>query len=141
MSDNAAAHRDAFNMLCDELIGRGMSRATFSSKVLPDCVVKVEDGAGDFQNIKEWELWQAVRHTKFAKWFAPCRWISPNGIVLVMERTTPAWEFPAEMPVFLTDYKRENYGMLNGQLVCHDYGMHTMLEFGMTKRMRKVEWR
>ncbi|WP_342049880.1 MULTISPECIES: hypothetical protein [unclassified Cupriavidus] len=152
MSENAFVQRDAFHMLCDQVIGRGISRVVYSSKVLPDCVVKVEDGAGSFQNVIEWETWQRVSDTPFSRWFAACRWISPSGSVLVMERTRPATpsEFPEKMPVFLTDFKRTNYGVSmmadpkTGQpaetFVCHDYGTSLLFEHGMSKRLRKAEW-
>lgn len=149
---DAATYRQAFDLLCDQLLGRGMSRNVFSSKLLPDCVVKVEEGAGSFQNVIEWETWQRVKDTPASRWFAACKWISPNGTILVMERTRPAApsEFPESMPTFLCDFKRTNYGMASSVtraggagkdwFVCHDYGTHLMFENGMTKRMRKVEW-
>lgn len=152
MSDNAFVQRDAFNLLCDERIGSGMSRTVYSSRVLPDCVVKVEDSAGNFQNIVEWETWLRVRDTPMSRWFAQCRWISPGGSILVMERTRqPALsEFPGKMPAFLCDFKRTNYGisttldMKTGQpshmFVCHDYGTNLLFEHGMTKRLVKAEW-
>lgn len=152
MSDNSATWRQAFDLLCDKEIGRGMSRQVFSSKLLPDCVVKIEETAGRFQNIIEWETWERVKETPFSKWFAACRWISPNGTILIMERTRPPApkEYPDLMPVFLCDFKRTNYGMSmlpdpkTGKpanvLVCHDYGTHLMFENGMTKRMRKANW-
>lgn len=149
MSENA--FRQAFDLLCDREIGNGMSRQVFSSKLLPDCVVKVEETPGRFQNVVEWETWQRVKDTEFSRWFAACRWISPNGSILIMERTRqPApSEFLDLMPAFLCDFKRTNYGMLppgpsrTGKadfLVCHDYGTHLMFENGMTKRMRKANW-
>lgn len=151
MSTNATVHRDAFDLLCDERIGYGMSRSVFSSKLLPDCVIKVEEGAGRFQNVIEWETWQRVKDSEYSRWFAACRWISPCGSVLIMERTRPPApkEFATQMPAFLCDFKRTNYGMLapnksrtgrSDSLVCHDYGTHLMFEHGMTRRMRKAEW-
>jgi hypothetical protein len=152
LSDNTAIHRDTFHMLCDERIGCGMSRSVWSSKVLPDCVIKVEEGAGKFQNIVEWETWQRVRETPFSRWFAACHWISPNGMVLVMERTRPPApsEYPDRMPAFLCDFKRTNYGISQATdpktgkaadtFVCHDYGTNLLFEHGMTKRMRKADW-
>jgi len=152
MSDNSATWRQSFDLLCDGLIGRGMSRNVFSSKLLPDCVVKVEEGSGQFQNVVEWETWQRVKDTEHSRWFAACRWISPNGTILIMERTRPPapQEFPEKMPVFLCDFKRTNYGMAKSTdrkgasgadwLVCHDYGTHLMFENGMTKRLKKAEW-
>lgn len=140
-------HVEAFNLLCADQIGYGMSRQVFSSRLLPDCVVKIEQGTGHFQNVIEWETWQRVRDTPASRWFAACRWISPNGQILIMERTRPAApaEFPDKLPVFLTDLKRTNYGMAktNGDkewFVCHDYGTHMLFEHGMTKRLKKAEW-
>lgn len=144
----SGAFEQAFNLLCGEKIGAGMSRKVFDSPLLPDCVVKVESSGGDFQNVIEWETWQRVRDTPYASWFAPCRWISGNGEILIMERTRPPApaEFPERMPVFLCDFKRTNYGMRRNAktgretLVCHDYGTHLMFENGMTKRQRKANW-
>ena len=139
---NENTFRQAFDLLCDQCIGHGMSRSVFSSKILPDHVIKVEDGAGQFQNVVEWETWQRVRDTPFSRWFAACKWISPNGTILIMERTRPPApsEFPNMMPVFLCDFKRTNYGISENWLVCHDYGTSLIFEHGMTKRMRKANW-
>jgi len=143
---------EAFNLLCNERIGYGMSRDVFDSLLLPDYVIKVERDAGRFQNVLEWETWQRVQFTKHSAWFAECRWISPNGRVLVMEKTQrPApGSFPDRLPVYLTDTKRTNYGlsMLTDpktgkpamRFVCHDYGTSLLFERGMTSRTRAVEW-
>lgn len=142
MSTNPTMHKEAFHLLCDELIYEGMSRAVWSSELFPDCVVKVEERRAFFQNVVEWETWQRVKDTPLARWFAPCRWISPNGAILVMERTRPASDrdYPRDMPVFLCDFKRRNYGMLGKKLVCHDYGTNQLFEHGMSKRLRKANW-
>lgn len=140
MSDNAAMHRELFWTLCDDRIGTGMSREVWSSKVLPNSVIKVESASGKFQNIMEWEIWNWVKGTEYDKWFAPCEWISPNGSVLIMAKTASAAKYPNKLPVFLTDTKKSNYGMLGNRFVCHDYGVTTLLTFGMSKRERKVRW-
>lgn len=137
---NPTILRDAFHMLCGDEIGSGIGRRVFTCDLIPDCVVKIEENGGSFQNVVEWETWLRVKGTEHAKWFAPCRWIAPNGTVLVMERTQRPGRYPEKMPVFLTDFKRTNYGMLKGRLVCHDYGTHLMFEHGMSKRMRKADW-
>lgn len=41
-------HVEAFNLLCADQIGYGMSRQVFSSRLLPDCVVKIEQVIGHF---------------------------------------------------------------------------------------------
>lgn len=140
MSNNPAMHREAFQLLCGDLVGHGMSRKTFSSRVVPDCVIKVEEEGGMFQNVVEWETWNRVRDTPIEKWFAPCRWISPSGSVLIMDRTVPAANYPDKMPAFLNDFKRTNFGLFNNRLVCHDYGHNMLFEHGMTKRMKKADW-
>jgi len=142
MSTSPAMHREAFNILCHSLIYTGMSRAVWDSKVLPDCVIKVEETSGMFQNVVEWETWQRVKDTPMSRWFAECRWISPNGSVLIMERTKPASDdrYPEKMPAFLSDFKRRNYGMIGEFLVCHDYGTNMLFEHGMTKRLVKANW-
>lgn len=152
MSEYSHIHEDAFNLLCDERIGYGMSRDVFTSRLLPDCVIKIEKDPHRFQNVVEWETWQRVRDTKVSRWFAACRWISPNGRVLVMERTErPDPDgYPSRMPAFLSDFKRTNYGLSmlpdpkTGRpaktLVCHDYGTNMLFEHGMTRRMAAANW-
>jgi hypothetical protein len=137
-----SARREAFHLLTGELLGSGVARKVYACELFPDCVVKVEDGAGSYQNVLEWEIWKAVKDTKFARWFAPCRYIGPSGIILIMERTQPAQreQFPDKVPAFLTDLKRQNFGMLNGRLVAHDYGLNLLLEHGMTSRLRRAQW-
>ena len=142
MTISSSMHREIFNLLCAREIGSWKSRVTWSSDLLPVCVVKIEEDSGRFQNVVEWETWQRVKDTPHSRWFAACKWISPNGSVLVMERTKIASEsdYPEKMPAFLSDFKRSNYGMIGKFLVCHDYGTHLMFENGMTKRLQKVTW-
>lgn len=142
MTDDSYIHQEGFRVLCHEVIGRGMSREVYDSKVLPGFVVKTEQTAGCFQNIIEWETWQRVKDTPMRIWFAPCEWISPTGAVLVMRRTERPTlkQFPKKLPVCFTDTKRTNYGLYEGRVVCHDYGTSLIFEHGMSKRMRNVNW-
>jgi hypothetical protein len=147
--------KECFDILCHRLIGEGSSRRVFSSKVMPECVIKIEEDCGKFQNVMEWETWQRVRGTPYSHWFAECKWISPNGLVLVMQRTEPAMEkeYPVKMPAFLSDFKRPNYGIITNYtlaklnkpkirtFVCHDYGTNLLMEHGMTsKKMTTADW-
>ena len=147
------AYEEAFNLLCGAKLGEGMSRTVFECELLPDCVVKVETDARRFQNVMEWEIWQRVKDTPAARWFAQCRWISPSGLVLIMERTrVPGQsEYLEKVPAWFTDLKRQNWGMARAEkkdgkpgrewLVCHDYGTSLVIEEGtITKRMRKADW-
>lgn len=143
------AYEESFNLLCGDKIGEGMSRNVFACKLLPDCVVKVETDPERFQNIIEWETWKTVQFAPAGRWFAQCKWISPNGRVLIQERTRPPSpvEYLDKVPVWFTDMKRTNWGMAvtnrdNKQfLVCHDYGLSLAIQEGTaTKRMKKAEW-
>lgn len=134
--------RDLFNLFVGEQIGRGCGRTVFSLGLNPDFVAKIECEAGSFQNILEHQVWQAVEYTKFARWFAPIREISANGTILIQKRTEPIPRdrLPEKVPSFFTDLKPENWGLIDGKPVCHDYGFHLMLERGMTSRMKKADW-
>ena len=143
MSENTTIHREAFWLLAGDKIGTGMTREVFAAKLHEGCVVKVEDSVAHFQNVMEWQIWQAVKDVPHAaRWFAPCKWISFSGSLLVMERTRPAApkDFPKKLPLYLSDTKRQNFGLYEDRLVCHDYGTALMLTYGMTKRERNVDW-
>lgn len=142
MSDSPSMHRQVFDLFCERLIYTGMSRAVWESTLMPDCVIKVEERGGMFQNVIEWETWQRVKDTSLRRWFAECVSISPNGSVLVMRRTRPAADrdYPEKMPIFLNDFKRRNYGMVGKNLVCHDYGISNLMDWGHSKRMVKANW-
>ena len=66
-----------------------------------------------------------------------------SGHFLVQARTTRPthYDWPEKVPAYLTDLKKANFGMLNGRLVCHDYGLHMMREVGIaSRRMVKARW-
>lgn len=151
--DKRLAFEEAFNLLCGEQIGRGMSRQVFECALVPGCVVKIETDPQRFQNIIEWETWRIVSCMSASRWFAECRWISPNGRILIQERTRPAGigELPDKVPVWFSDLKRSNWGMAPSQkrggaagkewAVCHDYGTSLMLQDGTaTKRLKTADW-
>lgn len=141
LPDTNFIHVDMMRLICGEYLGSGIGRQVYVCAINPKLVIKFESTSHSFQNVKEWEVWQAVSEVEHVKrWFAPCEMISPCGAVLIQRRTTECYNFPERMPAFLCDFKSENYGILDGRLVCHDYGMHLMLENGMTKRMRKADW-
>jgi hypothetical protein len=132
----------SWKLLVDQHIGGGSARAVWSSLLFPDAVIKVEDDARSFQNVMEWETWHRVKGSAYEKWFAPCLHISPDGTLLLMAKTTlPGMsDLPPKMPIFLCDFKRTNYGLLDGRIVCHDYGLPHSIKTGMSKRMQDVTW-
>ena len=147
----SVAFEESFNLLCGDLIGEGCSRKVFACALLPDAVVKVEETPGSFENAIEWAIWQRVVGTDASRWFAECRWISPNGRILIMERTHPAMlkQLPVRVPAWCSDLKRTNWGISTDHkssgkwAVCHDYGSlsSNVIEHGAsTKRLKKAEW-
>lgn len=130
-------------MMCGKLLGHGISRKVFACSQSPTMVVKVEDDDGPwFQNIIEWETWRHVQDSPEARWFAPCHHISPNGRVMLMARTEPCprTRLPDRLPKFLSDMKQDNFGLLRGRVVCHDYGTNVLFTYGQTKATKKAQW-
>lgn len=136
---------DFVRLFLGKKLGYGEHRDVYAHDLDPRYVLKIERQACLFANVSEWDIWNNLRHGDFKEWLAPCIAISPNGIVLVQARTEPVkledirTEVP-KVPAFLTDLKVQNWGRLDGRIVCHDYGNHRFYGIGATKRMRKADW-
>lgn len=132
---------ELFNFLCGDMIGYGVSRAVFEYRRDPTCVIKIE--REDYcANAKEMEYWRHVEHTEAGKWFAPCVELSYHGKILIQKKATELpWEkYPKKLPEFLTDTKYQNYGMYKGKFVCFDYATCLLPSYGISKKLRAVEW-
>jgi hypothetical protein len=128
-----------------ERIGNGTYRSVYNYNLDDKYVIKLEKENTDC-NIIEYTLWQEIQCLKgnlawVKDWFAPVLWCSPNGKVLVMEKTkwvdgkTP----PQEVPDFFTDIKENNFGWIGSKFVCHDYGfLFRFVKY--TKKFRKANW-
>lgn len=134
--------RDVAGMVLGDYRGTGTYRCIFDHASDPELIVKVENGHQCFCNVREWDVWERVKETALAKWFAPVVAISSSGVVLVMKRCAevPVQLLPEHVPAFFTDLKAENWGLYEGRPVCLDYGNHLLIEYGMTKRMRRARW-
>jgi len=134
--------RELLGLVCGDYLGGGMTREVYRFAPDEDFVIKFEPNEGHFQNVAEWQLWERIAETKFAKWFAPCHRISHCGRILIARYAEPlaAINLPAEVPAFFTDLKPGNWGSYKKHPVALDYGKHLMLERGMTGRMRKADW-
>ncbi len=135
--------KDFLDIFLGQQIGFGCFREVYECNTDPSVVIKVEYKSVSFNNIFEWDTWQKLRYTVHHKWLSPCRFISPCGRILIQDKTEPVSykELPKFLPVFLTDIKKENFGMLDGKIVCHDYGSNLILENGLSNKVRRVEWR
>lgn len=133
---------DFLDLLAPETLGRGLGREVRILATDEDWVLKIQVRTGGFQNVHEWQVWQEVEHWNWgAKWLAPCKMISPSGLVLVQRRTLPlppGYKMPKRVPYWLTDMKKSNWGLLNGKLVCHDYGMTRTMSEGLERKLRTV---
>lgn len=132
---------DFFKALTEYCLGEGAFRAVYSCRANSDIVIKIEEGAHNFSNITEWNLWMDSHNHKLRDWLAPCEYISPCGVVLLMGRTTKPKpeEIPKKIPAIFTDLKVENFGMYNGKFVCHDYGNLRPLMSDIM-RLRRADW-
>lgn len=143
MNLNDEQSSDLFNLLCGRMIGEGQYRKVFECHVLPGCVVK-QDTRANFSNISEWELWTECEKSPLAKWLAPVLWLSPAGLWLIQKRTSPLTvrDLPARVPAIFADHKPENWGMLDGRPVCHDYGNHGAYRIARrSKALIRASWR
>lgn len=134
-------YEDCFNMICGNKLGGGVSRTVFDSPLNSDWVIKVETGT-KFQNIFEFETWRNFSYSdceEIAVWLAPCYFMSPEGKVLIQQKCEPIPKsmLPKKVPTFLTDLKQENWGLLNGNPVCIDYGF-VIPELNV--KLKKANW-
>ena len=136
---------DFFHVMTGKWLGGGVGRGVFALGTDPSLVVKIETASYSFQNAMEWEVWSALENSDSdaGKWFAPCHYISPCGMVLIQARTRPIDKsrFPKKMPSFFTDLKYQNFGEYDGRIVAHDYGYNRFVHLGATARMRNAAWR
>lgn len=137
---------DLILMLCGEKIGSGSYRSVYEFNLNPKkYVIKIEPMSTDC-NLTEFMLWDEIRGLKgnlewVKNWFAPILYCSPNGKVIVMERTNPMpfKNRPDKVPSFFTDVKFNNFGWIGNRLVCHDYGfINRFIEY--KNKFQKAEW-
>ncbi len=138
----ATSCRDLAWLFIGKEIGHGMSRMVYQHFQDRNLIIKVETGNENFQNVIEWTIWQSVKDTPMAKWFAPCVDISPNGHFLIQKKAEkiPKSQYPKTLPAFFTDLKYDNFGMIEDKFVCIDYGTMNLVRNIFTKKMQKANW-
>jgi len=137
--------RDLLQGAAGNLIGRGSSRAVYEWLPDPKLVLKIET-TKTFQNVMEWEVYAYLAGSKMEQYLAEPIWIGAYGSVMLMKRTQPIndSQLPKILPDWLSDRKRENFGWLDGKVVCHDYGVSNIIRLAEKQRFRPVkpdEWR
>lgn len=135
--------REFLEFICGTRIGHGVSREVYNCRIRPDCVIKIEPFHGHFANVLEATLWEEVKkHSDHAKWFAPVESISTCGRVMLMKKTQPIslMKLPSKMPIYFTDIKHENFGIIDDQIVCHDYAFNRIPYLGLINRLTNCKW-
>lgn len=125
-----AVCRDLIKVLVGKRIDGGQFREVFEYGPNPKkWVIKIATHELS-SNVVEAKVWYEAQGLNsdlqiVKDWLAPVKFISPDSRVLVMRRTQPIEmkDLPKKLPSFVNwDVKPENFGMLDGRLVCHDYG-------------------
>ena len=138
--DSVTVSLDFLDLFLGKNIGSGCARDVYLCRIDPSLVIKIEMGFESFQNILEWNFWTDVEHNKeISKWLAPCEWISGAGTILIQKRVEPIREseLPKEIPAFLTDLKKDNFGILNKKFVSFDYALNVT---SCSVKMKKANW-
>ncbi len=129
-----------YNMIVGKFIGEGISRKVYQHNVDESLVVKIQysryEHINHQQNYNEWVIWSIVKDLgdEYSKWFVPCVNISNDYNILIQKKTEPVQSYIEqlnEIPEFLEDVHANNFGVLNGKIVCHDYGylnLHKLLK-------------
>jgi hypothetical protein len=140
--------RYALNLWVDKQIGSGAFRRVYSLGN-PEMVLKIEYSGKEFCNVLEAKVWWAVKDTPLEEWFAPVIDIDTMGVALLQSRTKPfdsEEEFKAQiakthggaLPAFFDDVHFGNFGMLDGKVVCHDYGFTHFLDEAVKLNWQKL---
>lgn len=143
--DVAPVAIDLVTSIIGEDIGRGTYRAVYEYNLDDRYVVKIEP-ENTSCNLIEYMIWDEVKGLMgesewVKKWFAPVKWISPNGRILIMQKTHKRDNKvkPEKIPKFLWDVCERNFGWIGNNYVCHDYGqLYNMIAY--PKAMKKIEW-
>jgi len=142
IADDRIAVRDLLDLYIGPVIGYGVSRTVFHDFLDSNCVLKY-DHDDQHANVREWAIWEELRDApRYAKWLAPCMRISPCGKWLIQKMTTPVDKWPKKIPKFINaDTKRGNFGLLDGQLVCHDYAYLSVMRHNENLlKLTDVKW-
>lgn len=130
---------DLFRLFCGTKIGEGQYRIVYAHALDSTLVIKRERAFNNFSNVMEWDFWTCSKGSKVRRWLAPVEWLSPGGMWLIQKRTYPlgARAIPKRVPDVFCDLKDDNWGLLDGRVVCHDYGNNRAVQQAF-KRARLV---
>lgn len=134
--------RDAWEALLGAPIGTGCTRLVYENARNKKEVVKIERDDWSKDNLREWDIYNALEQTKWGDWLAPVVWISANGKILIQKRTYPfiGTPLPTKIPSFLEDVHKKNFGMYENRIVCHDYAQTNFIKDSSLIKLKKPKW-
>lgn len=135
-------YKEGLDMLLGSKIAQGGSRTVYQCRLDPTLVVKLAPFS-PYDNRVESFIWnEAMFLPEVKKWLSPIVAISDSGRIIIQKKTSPLEhsKYPKKLPAFLTDTKYANYGMLDGNFVCHDYNLTLVSSVGLSLKMVKVKW-
>ena len=141
----ADVNTDLITMNIGKFLGKGTYRTVYEYNMDSRYVIKIEPDNTSC-NLMEYTLWDEIQGLTgklvwVKDWFAPVHYCSPNGKILIMERTIQNYSRtrPNVVPNFFTDVKSNNFGWLGKNFVCHDYGfIWRFIKY--EKKFQKIEW-
>lgn len=143
MIAESAQYEDLQSLLFGQLLGIGIHRKVGVFKPDPTLVIKCALECPNI-NALEYEVWQMVKETGIARWFAPVASMSPSGMFLLQERVEriAKKDYPKMIPSFFSDQKYSNYGLWRGKFVCCDYAgfISTSMSHKWNDKMKKADW-
>jgi len=143
IAQNIFSLMDLMRLCLGAKIGEGQYRVVYDFDLIPDVVCKWDKNTCPACNWNEFNVWNAMKDTKYKKWFAPVLNISPGGEFLLMQKARPIQDgdkLPTNIPNFFTDIKRENFGFIGTQIVCVDYQfIYRALDLAFNSGTRKFD--
>lgn len=113
-------------------IDEGQDRAAFEST---NCILKVGKSYSSFQNKSEINSWKDKLTTEQKQYFTPVKHHGDESMWLTMPKadtdiTNAEWvicvtSIVMDAGIDMIDFNRGNFGRLNGDIVCFDYGTGT----------------
>lgn len=141
--DKEFLYTELFGFLTGKKLGSGLYRTVYEYKLDLEFVIKIAKNVNSRQiNFLEMAIWEELTECeKLNKWLAPCKTISSCGSYLLQKRAAPLehTKYPKKIPIFLSDLKYENFGLLNGKFVCFDYG-GLFLTHRWSTALKKADW-
>lgn len=131
--------------LLGEFLGRGRSREVYASPIDENIVIKIAyNPQGIMDNADEWTLWCLSKDRELRNWLCPIIGVFGDGRVLYMKKVehTSKDELRRfeEVPAIIEDVHTDNWGILDGRLVCFDYAVNSSTSIPKKLKMKKVVW-